>query len=99
MPVPNTILPIPPVITAYDIVIIPDFHYTVQNIILTAIPLIQGYIVLIKLTGRTVLWQFIPDSRLFYHEQVTGKLLLGFALIFVSVLMAETGLGLFKKGL
>ncbi len=36
-------------------------------------------------------------SVLFYHERVTAKLLLGFALIFVSVLMAETGLHLFKK--
>ncbi len=38
-------------------------------------------------------------SVLFYHEQVTGRLLLGFALIFVSVLMAETGFMLFKKEL
>ena len=33
-------------------------------------------------------------SILFYHEQITPKLLIGFALIFVSVLLAETGLGL-----
>lgn len=36
-------------------------------------------------------------SILFYHEHVTPKLLIGFALIFVSVLLAETGLGLKRK--
>ncbi len=36
-------------------------------------------------------------SILFYHERVTAKLLTGFALIFVSVLLSETGLGLIKK--
>ena len=36
-------------------------------------------------------------SILFYHEQVTPKLLIGFALIFVSVLLAETGLGMKTK--
>ena len=30
-------------------------------------------------------------SILFYHEQITLKLLIGFALIFISVLLAETG--------
>ena len=36
-------------------------------------------------------------SILFCQEQVTGRLLCGFALIFVSVLLAETGLGLRRK--
>ena len=36
-------------------------------------------------------------SILFYHEQITPKLLIGFVLIFVSVLLAETGLGLKQK--
>ena len=35
-------------------------------------------------------------SVIFYHERITLKLLIGFSLIFVSVLIAETGLN-FKK--
>ncbi len=34
----------------------------------------------------------VLTSVLFYHEQITPRLLLGFALIFCSVLLAETGL-------
>lgn len=36
-------------------------------------------------------------SILFYHEQITPKLLIGFALIFISVLLSETGLGMKTK--
>ena len=37
-------------------------------------------------------------SVLFYHEQLTPRLLLGFALIFVAVLMSETGLRAVEEG-
>ena len=38
-------------------------------------------------------------SVLFYHEPMTVKLLLGFALIFAAVLISETKLRLFQKKL
>ena len=36
-------------------------------------------------------------SVILYHEQVTPRLLAGFALIFVAVVLSETGTELLKK--